>query len=82
LRQGPLHRSSNPSRDSLLRVWHWKALYDAAKSADKAAVEAVIGASSVSIISSGDEVEDKNTRFIERYEQMNPGRKRSTVSRP
>jgi hypothetical protein len=50
-----------------------KALYDAAKGGDKAAVEAVLGASSASIISSGDEVEDKNTRntFIERYEQMN-----------
>jgi Protein of unknown function (DUF2950) len=45
----------------------------AAKSEDKAAVEGVLGASSASIISSGDEVEDKNTRdtFIERYEQMN-----------
>lgn len=50
-----------------------KALYDAAKAGDKAAVEAVLGASSASIISSGDEVEDKNARdnFIERYEQMN-----------
>ncbi len=49
------------------------ALYNAAKSGDKTAVEAVLGASSASIISSGDEVEDKNTRdtFIERYEQMN-----------
>jgi len=50
-----------------------KALYDAAKSADKPAIEAVLGASSVSIISSGDEVEDKNgrDRFTQRYEQMN-----------
>ncbi len=50
-----------------------KALYDATKSEDKAAVEAVLGVSSASIISSGDEVEDKNTRdiFIKRYEQMN-----------
>jgi hypothetical protein len=50
-----------------------KALYAAAKSEDKAALEAVLGASSASIISSGDEVEDKNTRdiFIQRYEQMN-----------
>ena len=50
-----------------------KALYDAAKSGDKTAVEAVLGASSATILSSGDEVEDKNTRdtFVERYEQMN-----------
>src|SRR3974377_674544 len=50
-----------------------KALYDAAKSGDRAAMEAVLGASSSGILSSGDEVEDKNTRdhFIERYEQMN-----------
>jgi hypothetical protein len=50
-----------------------KALYDAAKSADKAAIEAVLGASSSSVISSGDEVQDKKTldSFIQRYEQMN-----------
>jgi hypothetical protein len=50
-----------------------EALYNAAKSEDKAAVEAVLGPSSASIISSGDAVEDKNNRdtFIERYEQMN-----------
>src|SRR5271157_780464 len=50
-----------------------KALYDAAKSADKPAIEAVLGASSASILSSGDEVEDKNgrDRFTQRYEQMN-----------
>ena len=50
-----------------------QALYNAAKSGDKTAMEAVLGASSASIISSGDEVEDKNARdnFIERYEQMN-----------
>ena len=50
-----------------------KALYEAAKSGDKAAIEAVLGASSASIISSGDEVEDKNNRdlIIQRYEQMN-----------
>jgi DUF2950 family protein len=50
-----------------------KALYDAAKSEDKAAVEAVLGASSASVVSSGDEVADKNNhdRFLERYEQMN-----------
>ena len=50
-----------------------KTLYNAAKSEDKAAIEAVLGASSASIISSGDDVQDKNARdaFIERYEQMN-----------
>jgi len=50
-----------------------KALFDAAKSGDKAALEAVLGASSASLISSGDAVEDKNTRdtFVEHYEQMN-----------
>src|SRR5271165_5332078 len=50
-----------------------KALYDAAKSGDKPAIEAVLGASSSSVLSSGDEVEDKNTRdlFTRRYEQMN-----------
>jgi hypothetical protein len=50
-----------------------KALYDAVKSGDKAAMEGVLGASSASIISSGDEVADKNARdtFSERYEQMN-----------
>jgi DUF2950 family protein len=48
------------------------ALYDAVKSGDKAAMEAVLGASSVSVLSSGDEVEDKNNRnfFTGRYEQM------------
>src|SRR5271166_3346011 len=50
-----------------------KTLYDAVKSGDKAAAEAVLGASSASILSSGDEVEDKNgrDRFTQRYEQMN-----------
>ena len=50
-----------------------KALYDAGKSADKTAIEAVLGASSASVISSGDEVQDKSNRdrFIGRYEQMN-----------
>ena len=50
-----------------------KALYDAAKSADKTAIVAVLGASSASVISSGDEVQDKKTldSFIQRYEQMN-----------
>src|SRR5208337_1748878 len=50
-----------------------KALYDAGKSGDKAALGAVLGASSSSILSSGDEVEDKNNLnfFTQRYEQMN-----------
>ncbi len=50
-----------------------KALYDATKSGDKSAVEAVLGPTSAGIISSGDEVEDKNNRdfFTQRYEQMN-----------
>ena len=49
------------------------ALYDSAKSGDKASTEAVLGASSASILSSGDEVADKNNRdvFLQRYEQMN-----------
>jgi Protein of unknown function (DUF2950) len=49
-----------------------QALYDAVKSGDKATMEAVLGASSVSILSSGDEVEDKNNGkfFTDRYEQM------------
>ena len=50
-----------------------KGIYDAVKSGDQAATEGVLGASSASIISSGDEVADKNARdtFIARYEQMN-----------
>jgi Protein of unknown function (DUF2950) len=50
-----------------------KALYDALKSGDNASLETVLGPSSSSIISSGDEVEDKNNRDIvtQRYEQMN-----------
>ncbi len=50
-----------------------KALYEAGKAADKTAIEAVLGASSASVISSGDEVQDKKTldSFIQRYEQMN-----------
>jgi len=50
-----------------------KALYDAGKSGDKAAIEAVLGASSASVVSSGDEVQDKSAldHFIQRYEQMN-----------
>ena len=50
-----------------------KALYEAIKSGDKTAMEAVLGQSSASVISSGDEVQDKNTgEFItQRFEQMN-----------
>jgi Protein of unknown function (DUF2950) len=50
-----------------------KALYDAAKAADKDAIVAILGATSGSVVSSGDEVADKNTRdqFTARYEQMN-----------
>ncbi len=50
-----------------------KALYDAAKAGDTAAMEAVLGASSKPIISSGDAVQDKKNQdfFTERFEQMN-----------
>ena len=50
-----------------------KALYDAVKSGDDAAMQAVLGAASSGILSSGDAVEDKNNRdfFTQRYEQMN-----------
>jgi len=50
-----------------------KALYDAAKAGDLAALEAVLGASSKNIISSGDSVEDQKGRdaFLGRFEQMN-----------
>jgi len=50
-----------------------KALYDAVKSGDKSASEAILGSSSSSILSSGDEVEDKNNLefFTQRFEQMN-----------
>src|SRR5579863_2302013 len=49
-----------------------KALYDAVQSGDKSTMEAVLGGSSSKVISSGDEVQDKNNRqfFVERYEQM------------
>jgi hypothetical protein len=48
------------------------ALYEAVKSDDKAATLAVLGSSASSIISSGDEVQDKNNRgiFVKHYEQM------------
>jgi hypothetical protein len=50
-----------------------KALYDAVKSGDKTAMEAVLGASSAPILSSGDPVQDqKNADFLtQHYEQMN-----------
>lgn len=50
-----------------------KALYDAVKSGDKAAIEAVLGPSAGPVISSGDAVADKKSLdfFTERYEQMN-----------
>jgi len=50
-----------------------KALYDAAKAGDKAALETVLGASSKSILSSGDSVADQKgvDAFLSRYEQMN-----------
>jgi hypothetical protein len=49
------------------------ALYGAAKSGDKAAIESVLGASSEGIISSGDAVLDQKNvdDFVRRYEQMN-----------
>jgi hypothetical protein len=50
-----------------------KALYDAVKSGDKTAMEAVLGASSAPILSSGDPVQDKKNAefFTQHYEQMN-----------
>ena len=50
-----------------------KALYEAAKADDSQAVIAILGASSESIIHSGDPVQDKKTLadFLARYEQMN-----------
>jgi len=50
-----------------------KALYDAVKAGDEVAVEAVLGASSKSITSSGDRVEDQKNHdaFLSRFEQMN-----------
>lgn len=49
------------------------ALYRAAKSGDKSAIESVLGPSSGSLISSGDPVQDKKNTddFVRRYEQMN-----------
>jgi hypothetical protein len=50
-----------------------KALYESVQSGNKAAIEVVLGVSSASILSSGDEVADKANanRFVERYGQMN-----------
>src|ERR1035441_6659170 len=50
-----------------------KALYDAVKSGDKSAMEAVLGASSAPILWSGDPVQDQKNadNVIRRYEQMN-----------
>ena len=50
-----------------------QALYVAVKAGDKAAMEAVLGASSAPILSSGDPVEDQKNKqfFLEHYEQMN-----------
>ncbi len=49
------------------------ALYDAVKAGDKSAMEAVLGASSAPILTSGDPVQDQKNvdNFIRRYEQMN-----------
>jgi hypothetical protein len=50
-----------------------KVLYDAVKSGDKTAMEAVLGASSAPILSSGDPVQDQKNAdfFTQHYEQMN-----------
>jgi len=50
-----------------------KALYDAVKAGDKPATEAVLGASSAQILSSGDAVQDRRNAefFLQHYEQMN-----------
>ncbi len=50
-----------------------KALYDAAKANDARGLEAVLGASSDPVLSSGDPVQDNSVRetFITRFEQMN-----------
>jgi hypothetical protein len=50
-----------------------KALYDAVKSGDKSSMEAVLGASSAPILSSGDPVQDQKNAdfFTQHYEQMN-----------
>lgn len=50
-----------------------KALYDAVKATDKETLLSLGGLSSAGIVSSGDEVQDKDAydRFTERFEQMN-----------
>lgn len=50
-----------------------RALYDAARANDSVALEAVLGASSRKVLSSGDPVDDNNAQetFITRFEQMN-----------
>ena len=50
-----------------------KALYESVKADDKAAMLTVLGQSASSIVTSGDDVQDKNNRdvFLKRYEQMN-----------
>jgi len=60
-----------------------KALYEAAKADDSPAVVAILGASSQSIINSGDPVQDKKnlTDFLARYEQMNRIGKQTDGSR-
>ncbi|MGC2110355.1 MAG: DUF2950 domain-containing protein [Candidatus Korobacteraceae bacterium] len=50
-----------------------KALYDAVNADDKPATLAVLGQSAANIVSSGDEVQDKNSRerFVKSFTQMN-----------
>jgi hypothetical protein len=60
-----------------------QALYAAAKANDTAALEAVLGASSRNMLTSGDPVQDKDVRetFITRFEQMNRISKETDGSR-
>jgi hypothetical protein len=60
-----------------------KALYEAAKADDAKAVVAILGASSESVIHSGDPVQDKKnlTDFLARYEQMSRVGKQTDGSR-
>lgn len=50
-----------------------KAFYDAAKAGDKDTMLAILGPAGASVISSGDEVQDKNNGefFTQKFEQMN-----------
>lgn len=50
-----------------------RALDEAVQSGDKGAILAILGPSAAEVVSSGDEVQDKNNRelFLERYTQMN-----------